>query len=164
MDMTPETCRAQLQALLADETSLLGQLATQLAHEHELLATNDVEGLDAAGDARQATVAALMRLEDERRGLCQLLGRSADAQGIASLLRWCDPAGSLATAQAEVTTRATCCRELNDRNGALVSARLARVSGMLRTLDPLPGTATTYAARGTAAAGAHAGRLLATQA
>lgn len=162
--MTPDACRSQLEGLLATEASLLEQLEGQLAREHELLVANDIEGLDAAGDARQGTVAALMRLEDERRTLCQLLGHEPGVEGIARLLRWCDPDGSLAAAQARVTEQATRCRARNDGNGALVSARMARVSGMLRMLDPAPAAASTYAARGSAGAGEHAGRLLATQA
>ncbi|MGC4028554.1 MAG: flagellar protein FlgN [Steroidobacteraceae bacterium] len=163
--MQAETCREHLQSLLADEAALLTQLEKQLAREHELLVKNDVEGLEAAGGARQATVASLLRVEDERRSLCHMLGRSADAAGIASLLRWCDPTGTLARAQAQVTERATDCRAQNDRNGALVSARLTRVSGILRTLDP-PSGAAIYGAGGARPAelGAHAGRLLSAQA
>jgi flagellar biosynthesis/type III secretory pathway chaperone len=164
--MQPDTCREHLQNLLADEAALLLQLEKQLGQEHELLMKNDVDGLDAAGDARQATVASLLRVEDDRRSLCRMLGRSSDVAGIADLLSWCDPAGSLRAAQAQVTERATHCRTQNDRNGALVSARLNRVSGMLQALDPSPASAGTYAAGGARSGDTHnhAGRLLATQA
>lgn len=164
--MQPDMCREHLQSLLADEASLLRQLEKQLAREHELLVDNDVEGLEAAGSARQATVASLLRVEENRRALCRMFGHGADGEGVAALLRWCDPAGSLAADQARVTELATHCRTQNDRNGALVNARMARVSGMLRNLDPAPANAATYAAGGAHQADMrrHTGRLLVTQA
>ena len=98
--MEPKACLTQLARLLADETSLLGTLAQQLQREHELLVANDVEALELAADARQNSVLALSRLDQERRSLCRLLGHSADHLGLAALLKWCDPAGSLAAAHA----------------------------------------------------------------
>lgn len=162
--MEPDACRAHLANLLADEAALLAQLGKQLAHEHDLLTRNDIDGLDAAGNARQGTVAAMLRVEEDRRSLCRMLGHPADAAGVAAMLRWCDPAGSLAAAQSEVTERAVQCRAQNDRNGALVSARLARVSGMLGMLDPVPARTPVYGAGATRPTGDHSGRLLATSA
>lgn len=162
--MEPEACRGHLANLLADEAALLRQLEKQLSLEHELLVHNDVDGLDAAGAARQNTVTSLLRVDEDRRALCRMLGHGADAPGLAAMLRWCDPAGTLATAQSEVTTRAIQCRAQNDRNGALVSARLSRVAGMLGMLDPAPAKSSVYGAGGTRPAGEHAGRLLATRA
>ena len=125
--MDPAACRSHLQALLSDESTLLTRLAQQLVLEHELLVANDVEELEAAGDARQATVASLLRIEDDRSGLCRQVGRSPDRDGLSGLLQWCDPTGTLAVAYSDVSGRAAQCRAQNDRNGALVSARLARV-------------------------------------
>lgn len=129
--MDPKTCRAQLAQLLADETSLLAELYQQLAREHEFLAGNDVDSLERAGTARQNTVAKLLKIDDERRSLCSLLGQGADRIGLGALFRWCDPTGSLAAAQAACTKLAESCRAQNERNGALVTARLTRVTGML---------------------------------
>ena len=129
--MDAPSCRAQLQRLLTDENSLLDELARQLACEHEFLAGNDVDSLERAGNARQATVAKLLKLDDTRRDLCRMLGQSADRSGIAALLRWCDPTGSLAAAQSTCTKLAESCRAQNERNGALVTARLTRITGML---------------------------------
>ncbi len=106
-------------------------LEQQLLHEHELLTSNDIEGLEKASGARQQTVAKLLRIDDERRGMCRARNLSFDARGLATLLAWCDPAGSLAAAQGQCTQHAQRCREQNERNGMLVTARLNRVNGML---------------------------------
>lgn len=134
--MDPQSCLSQLSRLLADETRLLGILEEQLQHENELLRANDIDTLELASDARQKTVAGLLQVDDERRAICRLLGQSADPTGLAALLRWCDPAGSLAVELADCATRAQRCRERNDGNGALVSARLRHVTNMLGMLDP----------------------------
>jgi flagellar biosynthesis/type III secretory pathway chaperone len=164
--MEPQACLTQLSRLLVDETSLLGALAQQLQREHELLVANDVEGLDQAADARQKSVVALSRLDQERRSLCRLLGYSADHLGLAALFKWCDPTGSLATAHAAASNQAQRCREQNDRNGALVNARLNRLSGMLDMLNGNSAGNRTYESRGAnrSPAGITAGRMVSTSA
>lgn len=159
--MEPIKCRELLGRLLADETRLLATLEQQLGREHELLKSNDVDGLDLAARERQTCVAGLMRIDDERRNLCRLLGRSPDQAGLAALLEWCDPQGSLAAAHAECALHAQRCREQNDRNGALVAARLSRVSGMLNMLAA-NGSGSTYEPRTPARTGAppSAGRMV----
>ncbi len=164
--MEPQVCLTQLSRLLADETSLLNALAQQLQREHELLVANDVEGLDQAADARQKSVVALSRLDQDRRSLCRLLGYSADHLGLAALFKWCDPTGSLSAAHAAASNQAQLCRDQNDRNGALVNARLNRLSGML---DMLNGNSTgnrTYESRGAnrGPTGLAAGRMVSTSA
>jgi flagellar biosynthesis/type III secretory pathway chaperone len=155
--MEPQACRAQFARLLSDEATLLSQLEQQLQREHQYLATNDVEGLEQAGGARQQTIAKLLRLDDERNDLSRLLGHGPGRAGLAALLTWCDSRGTLAAALASCTQLAERCRTQNERNGALVTARLGRVSGMLdmlsdhkgsQTYDPrLARTATTPAGR-----------------
>ncbi len=89
--MEPQVCLTQLANMLADETRLLGKLALQLQREHELLVANDVEGLEQAAEARQASVAGLSRVDQERRNLCRVLGYGTDHLGLGALLKWCDP-------------------------------------------------------------------------
>ncbi len=163
--MDAASCRAQLDRLLRDETTLLALLQQQLESEHGLLKSNDIDGLDTAGAARQDTVQRLLRLDDERRGLARLLGRGDDALAMGELLRWCDPEGSLADAYSRCATQAQRCRDQNTRNGALVAARLARVGDTLRHITPAGNSARTYAP--TPAANAprlEAGRMLQTRA
>ncbi|MEO8315352.1 MAG: flagellar protein FlgN [Pseudomonadota bacterium] len=144
--MEPKVCLTQLANMLADETRLLGQLAQQLQHEHELLVANDVEALEQAADARQASVAGLSRLDQERRSLCRMLGHGTDNAGLSALLKWCDPTGSLAAPHAAASQEALLCREQNDRNGALVNARLNRLNSMV---DRMSGSSLrTYDAKG----------------
>jgi flagellar biosynthesis/type III secretory pathway chaperone len=130
-----QACREQFARHLSDETELLINLEQQLRHEHELLSSNDIEGLEQASGMRQQTVTRLLRLDEERRGLCRVRNLPSDATGLAELLAWCDPAGSLAAAQALCATHAQRCRDQNERNGALVTARLNRVSGMLDMME-----------------------------
>jgi flagellar biosynthesis protein FlgN len=130
----PGVCREHLQKLLAEEFNALTQLETLLDREHELLIANDVDGLDRASESRQVCVGELLRIEDERRSLCRMMSVPTDAQGLERLLRWCDPSNSMQRRLGDCHQRATRCRELNERNGALVTARLKRVEGMLDVL------------------------------
>lgn len=164
--MEAHACREQFNRHLSDESALLTLLEQQLRREHELLVANDIEGLENAGSARQQTVARLLRLDDERRDLCRLRNLPQDAAGLATLLSWCDPTGSLATAQAQCATQAQRCREQNERNGALVTARLNRVNGMLGMIAP-GNPASTYQPRNGATrvpAFQPAGRMVSTSA
>jgi flagellar biosynthesis/type III secretory pathway chaperone len=157
--MDAASCRAQLARLLADEAQLLNELEQQLEREHEYLVSNDVDSLDRAGNARQATIVRLLKLEDERGSLCRMLGQPADRNGLAALFGWCDPQGTLASAQAECTRLAGNCRARNERNGALVTARLSRVTGMLDMMAANT-TARTYEPGAPRTAMAPAGRLV----
>lgn len=163
--MDAPTCRSQLERLLRDETQLLQTLEQQLEAEYGLLKANDINGLESAGAARQETVARLLRLDDERRSLCRMLGHGEGNAAMAGLLRWCDSAGSLSGDYERCAAQAQRCREQNDRNGALVAARLNRVSGMLRQLNPAATESRTYAP-GHAASPTRlgAGRMLAVRA
>ncbi|MFM1886999.1 MAG: hypothetical protein RL026_2156 [Pseudomonadota bacterium] len=125
------TCHAQVQRLLDEEIHWLTRLETQLLAEHALLVADDIDGLDAAGGARQASVVQLLRLEEERGALCRMLGHDADAPGVRRMLEWCDPQGLLAARVQECAARSGRCREQNLRNGMLVNARLQRISQML---------------------------------
>lgn len=132
--MDHNVCRQHLEKLISEETSALTRLEALLDKEHGVLQSNDVEELDRTGEARQACIGELVRIEDERRSLCRMLNVPADPPGLERLLTWCDPSHQLKRRWASCSERATRCRELNDRNGALVTARLKRVEGMLDVL------------------------------
>lgn len=129
--MNPSACREHLEKLLAEEAGALARLEDLLGQEHEFLLANDVDELERAGEARQACVGNLVRIEDERHSLCRAMNVPADKFGLEKLFVWCDPGKTLQTRLAACAQRATECRKLNDRNGALVSARLKRVEGLL---------------------------------
>jgi flagellar biosynthesis protein FlgN len=163
--MNLSAAREHLARLISDETALLAALEAQLKTEHGLLTANDVDGLDDASSRRQASVAQLLRLDDERRGLCRSLKYTEDMAGVSALLKCCDPQGTLSEAYSRCATQAQHCRDQNDRNGALVSARLNRVSNMLGMLNAGSSSTPVYNAHATRQSGtASAGRLLTTQA
>jgi flagellar biosynthesis protein FlgN len=157
----PVVCRDHLDKLIAEESGALDQLQQLLDREHELLVANDVDGLEHAGQARQNCVGVLMRIEDDRRALCRALNVPADANGLDRLLAWCDPSKALRSRWAGCAERATRCRMLNDRNGALVTARLNRVQGMLDVVTGRAGQPKVYGRQGGFETQARAARVLA---
>lgn len=129
--MDPKVCHEHLEKLLVEEAATLARLEELLDKEHEYLLANAIEDLERAGEERQSCIVALVAIEDERRSLCRMMNVPPDATGLDKLLTWCDPSHRLKTRWAACGDRAARCRSLNDRNGALVSARLKRVEGML---------------------------------
>jgi flagella synthesis protein FlgN len=161
MDQTQ--CRETLNRLIGDERHALGELSVLLDREHGFLEANDVVALEGASRERQRTVARIFRTDEERRALCRDLGYSLDLQGLEQLIRWCDPKGSLANGWAQCSAAAAKCRQLNDRNGALVAARLKHVQARLGTLIESRREAVTYGPRG-AYGPASSGSVVATEA
>lgn len=143
-DVQPADCRNHLDGLLAEEATILARLEDLLSREHALLVADDLDGLEKATDERQSCIATLVRLEDDRRSLCRMLGHSPDASGLEQVLRWCDQGGRLQRRWSDSAARATRCRDLNVRNGALVGARLRRVEGLLGTMSGRPAARDTY--------------------
>ena len=129
--MDPALTRDHLARLLADENTALAEFEALLDREHAALAKRDIDALEALAEARQSSVTSLLKLEDERRGLCSMLGYETDLSGLARLIAWCDPQRTLLEAYEECSTRARKCRDLNDRNGLLVGAQIKRVAGLL---------------------------------
>jgi flagellar biosynthesis protein FlgN len=158
----PGVCREHLEKLLAEETGALTQLETLLAREHELLIANDVDELERAGDARQACVGILVRVEDERRTLCRMMNVPADKTGLEKLLAWCDPSRTLHRRWAACGELAARCRDLNDRNGALVTARLKKTEGMLDVLTGRANQPKVYGRQGSFQTPVRTARVLAT--
>jgi flagellar biosynthesis/type III secretory pathway chaperone len=158
----PRVCREHLEKLLVEEISNLARLEELLDQEHQYLEANDVEALERAGDARQSCVMALVAIEDERRSLCRMMNVSPDAIGIDKLLDWCDPTRDIKTRWAACAERATRCRSLNDRNGALVAARLKRVEGMLDVITGRSNQPKVYGSKGGYDTPGRSDRVLAT--
>ncbi len=161
--MDPGACRETLATLISQENGALEELAKLLGREHAFLVANDVDGLEAAMAERQGCVGVIVRTEEERRSLCRMHGFAANLPGLEKLLAWCDSPGSLKPLWAECAKRGARCRELNDRNGALVNARLKRVETMLGALTGKPSEGNTYGRAGAYSAPT-AGRVLTTQA
>ena len=143
-----DVCREHLAEVLAEEADLLGELRTLLEREYEVLGTKDAIAVEKTVLARQERVGALARAEEHRRSLCSLHGYSADYAGLEGLIVWCDPQGTLVSRLRECAKRAADCRDLNERNGTLVTAKLKRVEGLLGALAGRPSSADTYNANG----------------
>jgi flagellar biosynthesis/type III secretory pathway chaperone len=146
--MDASLSRDHLERLIVEENGLLAQLEILLDREYGLIKNNDVDALEKAGNVRQSCMGDLIRVEEERRSLCRMSGKSADLHGLEELLKWCDPKGTLQSRWTECGTRATRCRELNDRNGIIVAARLKRVGGMLDILTGRSQAPATYSPQG----------------
>jgi flagellar biosynthesis/type III secretory pathway chaperone len=149
--MDPNVCREHLADVLAEEAALLAELQLLLADEYEVLGTRDSVALEKTVLARQERMGALARLEEHRRSLCSMHGYSPDYAGLERLLVWCDPQGTLVSKLRECAKRAGECRDLNERNGTMVQAKLKRVEGLLGALTGRPATADTYNSHGSTA-------------
>ena len=147
--MDADVCREHLAEVLAEEAALLAELKGLLEREYEVLGSKDAVALEKTILARQERVGALARLEEHRRSLCSLHGYSPDYAGLERLLVWCDPQGTLVSRLRECAKRAAECRDLNDRNGTMVAAKLRRVEGLLGALTARPARADTYSPDGT---------------
>ena len=90
-----------------------------------------------------------------------LHGESPDRAGLDRLRQWCDPHRVLEPQLAECLGRAMRCRDLNDRNGLMVAARMKRVAELLQTLTGRVARAATYGPRGYTG-GARTSRVLGT--
>jgi flagellar biosynthesis protein FlgN len=161
--MDPTQCREKMATLINEESTGLAQLIDLLEHEHGLLVAGDAVALGAAINERQRCVGRIARVDEERQAMCRARNLPLDATGLESLLRWCDPAGTLSAHWAECAAAATRCRMLNDRNGALVGTQLQHVRARLGTLIQSSRETLTYRPNGAYSQGT-VGRMLATEA
>ena len=146
-----DVCREHLAEVLAEEASLLVELRALLEREYEVMGTKDAIAVEKTLLARQERMGALARVEEQRRSLCSMHGYSADHSGLERLMVWCDPQGTLVSLLRQCAKYATDCRDLNDRNGSLVSAKLKRVEGLLGALTGRGSSADTYSSTGSTA-------------
>jgi len=161
--MDQSQCRERLGRLMGEESSALNELSVLLEREHGYLEANDVVSLEGATRERHRCVGRIFRIDEERRSLCRDMGYTLDLKGLEELIRWCDPKGTLAGGWAECFAAADRCRRFNDRNGALVAARLTHVQARLGTLIDSRRETTTYGPRG-GYSQASSGRVLTTEA
>jgi flagellar biosynthesis/type III secretory pathway chaperone len=132
----PVACREHLGALLSEETAALRGLEELLAREYDVLAAKNVAAIERTALVRAEMMGGLARIEEQRRSLCIAHGYTPDWVGLEGLMQWCDPQGTLLYLLRQCAQRATNCRDLNNRNGVLVQARLKQVEGLLAALTP----------------------------
>ncbi len=155
--------REHMARLLAEENMALADFESLLDREHAALKSRDIEALEALADSRQESVTRMLKLEDERRSVCSMLGYDTDLSGLAKLIAWCDPRRTLAAAYDECALRARRCRDLNDRNGILVGAQMKRVEGLLGAITGMPAQR-SYGPRQVASYGGNAGQVISAEA
>jgi flagellar biosynthesis protein FlgN len=148
--LNPGVCREHLGTLLTEEVDALRELEELLTREYDVLGAKNVAAIERTALVRQEKMGHLARTEEQRRQLCTLHGYTPDWVGLESLMQWCDPEGTLLSRLRECARRASRCRDLNDKNGTLVAARLKQVEGMLATLTGGASQPVTYGPKGAA--------------
>ncbi|HWG76186.1 MAG TPA: flagellar protein FlgN [Steroidobacteraceae bacterium] len=129
-----------LQRILSEESAGLNELEGLLESETHILQGEDVNAIQRIGTERHRCVERLTRLDAERADLCRMLSFGSGLAAIEKLLAWTDPQGQLRTQWLSNLQVASRCREINDRNGAIVAVKLGRVQKRLALLrgSPLP--------------------------
>jgi flagella synthesis protein FlgN len=143
MDVQAADVRRHLERVLGDEARLLAELEQVLVREAAVVRGDDPAAIEQIGGSRHECVAALSRLDAERMDACRMLSHPANRDGFERLLAWCDPARQLHSHWQRNLQVARRCKDLNDRNGAVVALKLGQVRQLLATLrgnDAAPGT------------------------
>ncbi len=134
MGIQPEHIRLHLERVLSEESLLLAELERVLASESEVVRGNDPAAIENIGGNRQRCVARLTQLDGERASACRMLSFGSGREAFERLIAWCDPEHSLRPRWQANLASAYRCKELNDRNGAVVMARMGQVQQRLATL------------------------------
>lgn len=125
-------------------------LSERLADEARVLLESDLDGLDSVTAAKQESIAALERVEAERRSLMGMLAGSTRQAGHEEVLRNLDGSGHATERWNHLTALLEACRERNAQNGRLVALRRAQVVRSLSILAGGPRGGLTYGPHGTA--------------
>lgn len=134
MSVQPADIRRHLERVLNDEARLLAELEQILTRETDVVRGEDAVAIENIGGSRQQCVDALSRLDTERTTTCRMLSYGEGRQGFERLLSWCDPGNALHSRWQRNLQLARHCRNLNDRNGAVVALKLGQVQKLLATL------------------------------
>ena len=129
--MDPALLADHMRDLLGQESVLLARLETLLERESDALRGDDLPTIERVGQDRHRCVGQLIQIDSERRLACRMLGYGEDARGFERLLDGCDPAGTLKARWKSGLEIAARCKDRNERNGAVVAAKLRRVEALL---------------------------------
>ena len=134
MSVQPRDVHQTLTRILTEEAGLLGELETILQQETEVLRGEDAAAIQRIGGNRHRCVDTLSRLDAERADTCRMLSFGSGRGALDRLYAWADPSAGL---QAKWSSNLECarrCKTLNDKNGAIVAAKLNRVQQLLGKL------------------------------
>jgi flagellar biosynthesis/type III secretory pathway chaperone len=134
MSVQPTDVSRMLERVLGDEARLLAELEQLLTREADVVRGDDPNAIENIGATRHRCVEALTRLDTERTDACRMLSFGTGREGLERLLAWCDPAQDLRARWQANLQAARRCKELNDRNGAIVTVKLGQVQQLLATL------------------------------
>jgi flagellar biosynthesis/type III secretory pathway chaperone len=148
MDVQPADVRRHLERLLGEESRLLAELEQLLTRESAVVRGDDPAAIERIGSSRHQCVSALTRLDAERMDACRMLSYPANRDGFEKLLAWCDPTRPLHAQWQRNLQVARRCKELNDRNGAIVALKLGQVRQLLSTLRGGTTAPSTYGRQG----------------
>jgi flagellar biosynthesis/type III secretory pathway chaperone len=141
MSVSRVDVQQHLSRILAEEAQLLSELESVLQLETDIVGGNDAEAIQNVGSNRHRCVDALSRLGVERMETGRMLSFGDDATGLNKLFDWADPSRALRARWSVNLELARRCKAINDRNGAIVAAKLDRVQkllGHLRGVNPAP--------------------------
>jgi flagellar biosynthesis protein FlgN len=160
VSLQPEQMQPHLRRILSEEAQLLAELERLLERETHVLQGEDVAAIHDIGAARHGCVERLTRLDGERADLCRMLCFGTGAPALQRLFDWADADGSLQQQWGANLQVAARCKQLNDRNGAIVSVKLGRVQQRLGQLrgSAAPAVYGPKAARYGAPGARHLGR------
>lgn len=146
--MDPTLIGDHMSGLLTEETLLLARLERLLEKEAEVLQGDDLDAVESVGHERQRCTSSLLKIDQERRETCHMLGFDTTRAGFEALLAFCDPTGELNRRwQAELALLSRC-QAANDRNGAVVTAKLRRVESVLAAVRGNEPAAQAYGSSG----------------
>ncbi len=134
MSIQPGDIRQHIERVLRDESQLLVELEQVLKREADVVRGDDPTAIENIGGSRHRCIEQLTRLDAERTAACRMLSFGAGRDGFDKLLAWCDPGRSLRERWQDNLKVARRCKEMNDRNGAVVSLKLGHVQQLLATL------------------------------
>lgn len=134
MSIDRSDVRQHLERLLAEEAQLLVELKTVLEQETDIVRGDDTDAIQRIGSNRHRCVDRLSRIGVERTDTGRMLSFGSDRAGMEKLLDWVDPTAALRSRWLANLELARRCKALNDRNGAIVAAKLDRVQQLLGKL------------------------------
>lgn len=147
MSVARDEVHQLLSRLMTEEAQLLNELHAVLLQETAVVSGDDAEAIERIGSSRHRCIDGLSRLAAERSDTGRMLSFGSDGAGLAQLFDWADPTAALRAKWSSNLDLARQCKSVNDRNGAIVAAKLDRVQkllGKLRGSTPPP----VYSAKG----------------
>jgi flagellar biosynthesis protein FlgN len=134
MSVHPADIRQHLARVLDDESRHLAELEQLLIREAAVVNGDDAAAIEHIGDVRRSCLEQLTRLDAERLAPGRMLSFGDGRDGFARLLAWCDSDQKLRARWEQNLAIARRCKDLNDRNGAVVALKLSQVRQALATL------------------------------